>query len=203
MNFSLRPHQLIAHWIPGFVVLCICFVCDLHYNFGYLHRVQRLLENTENKSVFLEKSIVVLVFAAAVLTLGQFLDALRDIIEWLLHRRPGWKIRWEKIAAMKPERLAAWDDFFFSYYVFSANLTIGIFVVFLFLALNLSFHMSWGKLLVHCLVVALVFGFDAYILRCDVRIILNETKDAAVNDTRQEPATPQKAEGANDAEDSE
>jgi hypothetical protein len=34
MNFPWKPHQLMGHWVPGFVVLAICVLADAHAHQG-------------------------------------------------------------------------------------------------------------------------------------------------------------------------
>jgi p-aminobenzoyl-glutamate transporter AbgT len=85
---------------------------------------------------FLEKSFLVLVFVAIIYVMGQFIDALRDVLEdrlgiWKNSRSTTDKneIDWKQITKMEPDERQAWDDYFFSYYVFAANMVIAALLV--------------------------------------------------------------------------
>jgi len=193
MNFAFRGHQLIAHWIPGFVLVCLLYVCDRHYGFGYYTTIVASLTTqspkTEDMAGFLAKSFMVLVFVAVVFVIGQFIDALRDIFETVIERRFKAEIKWKNIAKMNPDERQAWDDYFFSYYVFSVNMVIGaFFVVAACLLCSVLPGKHWTVAFISFGVMTVVFILDALILRQDVRDILLDRKCDSPCQNSQNPA---------------
>jgi hypothetical protein len=111
MNFSLKPHQLVAHWVPGFVFLLL--VTILHPDlYG---RVKTLLpaEQVSRGLVW-----VVLAFVS-----GQLIDCLRNgLFEWWRDKRQ--EVNWDFFFTGNAERLENLDRWFFEYYVFDLNLAV-------------------------------------------------------------------------------
>jgi hypothetical protein len=181
MNFAFRGHQLIAHWIPGFVLVCLLYVCDRHYRFGYFTTIVASLTTQppkpEDMAGFFEKSFIVLAFVAVVFVIGQFIDALRDILETVVACLFKAEIKWKKIAKMNSDERQAWDDYFFSYYVFSANMAIGAIPVVAGCSLcSVLRGKHWIVAFISFSVMTVVFAWDALILRPDVRDILLDSK---------------------------
>src|SRR5207249_3970827 len=69
MNFSLRPHQLVAHWVPGFVLL---LTVQLWRPAMYCKLLGQLPS---------DRAALTLVWIVSAFVLGQLLDSLRDLLE--------------------------------------------------------------------------------------------------------------------------
>jgi hypothetical protein len=174
MKFSLKPHQLLAHWMPGFIVLAVFFLDDLYNGFGRFDRLIKAVTHTPSASTgpdALDKVIVALAFFAVAFGLGQFLDATRNLLEWGVDGLKKHKIRWEAIMEMERDRLDIWDDYYFSYYVFDANLALGL-AVLLILQVFAVLHVArfcW----IGFVVMLVVLTLDAFGLRCEIKGILD------------------------------
>lgn len=115
MNFSLKPHQLVAHWVPGFLVVCsvaltVCYIQD--------------------RCVFtvFGNGGLLLLLAVAAFIVGQVIDSFRDhCIETWLDDHKG-KMKWDFFFECKDQRLGNLEGFFWDYYVFSINLVIAVVV---------------------------------------------------------------------------
>lgn len=73
MFFSLKPHPLISHWVPGFVVVLIISLS--FYKWGPMDQVEAF-KQLIGLSVFLSS----LAFVVIPFVVGQFLDAIRDLL---------------------------------------------------------------------------------------------------------------------------
>jgi hypothetical protein len=178
MKFSLKPHQLLAEWLPGFAVLAILFLDHLYNAPGFSQPVLDALP----KSEALGALVAVLCLGAVPFALGQILDAARNVLEWLpgLFKKPlpdlaeKWEIKWEKIMELDAEALHTWDDYWFSYYRFDANMAVGLTVI---LILNcfsvVHFARGWW---IGFAVTTLVLAVDAFGLRCEIKGILDRAR---------------------------
>ena len=124
----------------------------------------------------LEKTFLALVFAPIVFVLGQFIDAIRNLVENFMESARKSGIDWKKITKMKADERAAWDDYFFSYYVFSANMVIGAFLVVLFCCFCSLRPSHWMGGMVSFGVMTLVFWLDAMTSLHDVKAIVADSK---------------------------
>ena len=176
MKFSLKPHQLLAHWMPGFIVLAVVFLDDLYNGSGRFDRLVKAIAYTPNGSNpsmpdLLDKAVIMLAFVAVAFALGQFFDAARNLLEWVADMPEKFKIKWEKIMEMERERLEIWDDYYFSYYVFDANLAFGLAMLLTLQYFSILHLVSfcWIALIV----VMGVLALDAFGLRCEIKEILD------------------------------
>jgi hypothetical protein len=93
---------------------------------------------------------------------GQLLDSARDFLERFWDR---WdkQVNWQFFFAAERAKVDQLDDFYFTYYVFNANLVLPV-LMFCFLALA-SRH--WGMAFVTALAAAILF-YDARSLRGEI-----------------------------------
>jgi hypothetical protein len=104
MNFSLKPHQLLARWVPGFIV-ALAAALPLG---GWDARVL-----TNGGWLFL--------MAVAAFVIGQLIDSFRDcVVEKLLDKVPGEKINWDFFLHCMDHRASNLENYCV-YYVFNAN----------------------------------------------------------------------------------
>ncbi len=90
MNFSLRPHPLVAHWVPGFLFVVIIEFC---YDNLQSQLPRMLSPSSTTNSAFNILAVVVIAFVV-----GQVFDAFRDVAENLLDKylkkKAHWKVYW-------------------------------------------------------------------------------------------------------------
>jgi hypothetical protein len=177
MPFSLKPFQLVAHWVPGWTLLVIIFLAAKQNHLGLIGRIEQDWGT----------SLVLLAIVTAAFVAGELLDALRDIGEWLLDCLPKWKIGWDFIMEMPEEKLRRVEDYFYTYYIFSSNLTLALVVgiiVELFLPLRFPCWAQWG--LVIAMLVTLA---NAITLRLEiVRITAHFLKPHEKTEHQKKPA---------------
>ena len=116
MNITLEPHQLVAHWIPGFILLLLAtFICP-----GSYAKISHWLPQDTLSKGFIW---VVLPFVS-----GQLIDALRNsLIEEALDKCckkwwPDREVNWPFFFSGDKEDVEKLRRSFFDYYVFDANL---------------------------------------------------------------------------------
>jgi hypothetical protein len=130
MNFSFKPHQIVAHWVPGFVVLTMWLLADVHY--ANTHSNYIALWFKLNKLV--GSGFGVFLAAIVPFVIGQILDALRNLIEdrlYTIEKKSNKEIKWIAEFKLNEKELNLFEDTYFTYYVFSANLCIGLITGFL------------------------------------------------------------------------
>jgi len=177
MNFSLKPHQLVAHWVPGFVVLTMWLLADLHYANLHSSGSHPYIAFWTKSNMFFGHGSAVVLSAIVSFVVGQFLDSLRNWAEDFLDRKPESKIKWKMLKMLTKDELAIFEDYYFVYYVFSANLLIGLligFFVTIFLGVFPSDHYCLSAMPVAIGII--VFFRDARSLREEIRGFLNDVE---------------------------
>ena len=124
MNFSLKPHPLVAHWVPGFTFLTLIWLSRHGWNFGVLAPTGP------------QAALYTLILAVAAFVTGQVFDALRDsLIERLFDKHK--KLKWEKIVHADSGKVNRFEDYYYTWYVLDWNLAISLF------AFLVTFLLSW------------------------------------------------------------
>ncbi len=149
MNFSLRPHQLIAHWVPGFMLL---LAVQLWRPAVYCTVLGRLPS---------DRVALSLVWVTSAFVLGQVLDSLRDLSEGVWNRL-GERVDWDFFFRADRAKVDQLEDFYFTYYVFNANLVLPLIAFFL-VAIGFKEYLP-----------AVVIVVGAAILICDARSLRQE-----------------------------
>jgi hypothetical protein len=159
MPFTLKPHQLVAHWIPGFVALAVVLLADLKSSHSHFQQIVEAIG----------KPSAGLAFAVAAFAVGQFLDAFRNIIEELIGKiSPKHAINWDFIWEFNNEKLERMDDFYFTYYVFDFNLALALVIGFATEFLPI-FCWHLPRCMIWCVFLAIiVFVVDGLCLRRDI-----------------------------------
>jgi hypothetical protein len=116
MSFS--PRQLAAHWVPGFVLLAILFLVDKQNGHPCLNFFGQDWST----------GVALIAVAAMAFVSGNFLDAIRDLCDEILDHIPSCEIQWEFILEASPDKVRRVDDFYFTSYVLSANLVLGLLI---------------------------------------------------------------------------
>jgi len=121
MNFSLKPHPLIAHWIPGTVVVVTGL---LTWNDWNVSNTLALVAGDASRA-----TISILVLSVAAFVVGEIIDALRDV-------REKEDVNWDFFFDASEDKIKRLNESYFTYYVLCKNLVWAIFVALLFFAWN-------------------------------------------------------------------
>jgi hypothetical protein len=161
MGLSLKPHQLVAHWIPGaFPLILIIFSC---------------LNNSESDPVgwLIQHPVISLpIFAILAFVVGQVLDSFRDLCEWMLDLIPGYCVNWDFFVKNSSEEREKLEATHFTYYVFNMNLAIVLIPASL-LAIIIDGSIAVKILLT---VPAIILTADALVLRKEIVKHTNHAK---------------------------
>ena len=148
MSFSLRPHQLVAHWVPGFMLLL--FILALRPS---VYKDLEVFLPPDSARIALG---VVLAFV-----LGQLLDAVRNVLEELWDQLD--EIKWEFFLDADRGTIDKLEDFYFTYYVFSSNLALPLFGFYWYFLI----HLRTGEALAS-IVATIVSVWDSISLRIEI-----------------------------------
>jgi hypothetical protein len=161
MNFSLRPHPLVAQWVPGMVALFLILLSSFGWSYNSLVLV---FASTPQGLVFSGVVLAVLAFVV-----GQILDAYRDSFledQWDDENGGKNKIRWNFFFEGEAERLKNLEEWYFTWYVLDVNLgsaiIIGLISTFLNLAVALVckiFGMREAIIITLCMVGGVIIFF--------------------------------------------
>jgi len=171
MNFSLKPHPLIAHWVPGFTVILIVSFSASNWNYNCLFN--KIISNEAN---WARGVVIILALAVAAFVIGEFLDSIRDLLveRYLDRKNP---IEWDFFfRGDNKNELKNLMDNYFTYYVLNCNLALGIIVslisIVLLWLLDLIKPPACCWILLGLLVIAaflIFFIWDAMELRRDIK----------------------------------
>jgi hypothetical protein len=103
MNFFLKPYPLISHWVPGFVVVLI--ISLLVYKWGPENQA------AVKKLADLGQFFSALAFVVIPFVVGQFLDAVRDLLENRWDRKS--KINWDFFIEGDKDELQSFQEYYF------------------------------------------------------------------------------------------
>jgi hypothetical protein len=167
MNFSLKQYPLISHWVPGFFVVLIISLSA--YKWGPEDQMEAFKGLTGLPVFFSGLAFVVIPFL-----MGQFLDAIRDLLENRLDRKS--PINWDFFIEGDKDKLESFQEYYFIFYVFDWNLALGIILsIILFFSLWLLYFVHdppWKWLFVGLVVAAVglfVFIWNAMSLRGEIK----------------------------------
>jgi hypothetical protein len=160
MSFALKPYQLIAFWIPGFVALAIVSFADLKSGHNHL----KLFADEVGASS------VALAFAVAAFAVGSFLDCIRNLLEDFVSKFfPKHAIDWSYIWKFNKDNFEKMEEYYFTYYVFDFNMAGALLLGTLaaeFLPIFSKSIPCW--MFVTILVATLIFALDCISLRMDI-----------------------------------
>jgi hypothetical protein len=187
MNFSWKPHQLIAHWVPGFIVVAMWILADVHYanlhsDGAHPYTALWLKINAVIGSGFAAVLVVVVPFVV-----GQFLDAARNWGEDFPDRKPESEVKWRMLKYLTKDELAIFEDYYFMYYVFSGNLWIGLIIGYaLPWLLGIFTKDHFWLFTIPTLVGIIIFRRDAHSLRREIKEFLDDKEmDLKKNEKRE------------------
>ncbi len=137
MDFALKPHPLMAHWVPGFASVSVALLSHFDWNYDSLAEG---LAPTDHRAIF-----NAFVLAVTAFVIGEILDSLRDICEWGVDYFCGqlFPEDWGQIlSTLSEQQRRIFEEHYFTYYVCGANLALASFLVFI-SGLVQQFHISW------------------------------------------------------------
>ncbi len=158
MSFALKPYQLIAFWIPGFVALAIVSFADLKSGHNHL----KLFADEVGASS------VALAFAAFVI--GSFLDCIRNLLEdFVSNFFPKHAIDWSYIWKFDKDNFEKMEEYYFTYYVFDFNMAAALLLGILASKSIPIFSQPFSCwTFVTILIAAIIFAADCISLRMDI-----------------------------------
>jgi hypothetical protein len=167
MNFPWKPLQLVGHWVPGFVVLTMLLLADAH-----VHHAAALWRKITNS---LGSDFAIILAIIIPFVIGQFLDSLRDLGEHLVDKIS--QVNWKKLKSLSDDKQSRFEDYYFVYYVFNMNLSIGLTVGYLLTFILRIFPLDYFYSFTSAvLIVVLVFSINACTLRVEIRKFLDVGK---------------------------
>jgi hypothetical protein len=180
MNFSLRPHPLIAHWVPGVVVVATALLAWSDWS---VINVLAVFAGDPSKA-----AVSVLVLSVFAFVIGEILDSYRNC-------REDNEVNWNFFFDSDKEKVKRLDEYYFTYYVLNKNLASAIGLAWLIFIVHppelalwklpfckllpntqigwLSGPTSWLGLLVATLLASVAI----WILRADAGALRNEIKE--------------------------
>ncbi len=190
MDFALKPHPLMAHWIPGFALLTVVLFSYFNWNYD---SVAEGLAPTDQRAI-----LNVFLLAVTAFVIGEILDSLRDICEWGVDYfcGPLFPEDWGQIlSTLTEQQRSVFEEHYFTYYVSGANLALASFVVVI-SGLVQQFHISWLSWVgltiphrVHFLAACsmVILGTDALLMRREMQTVIKQwgpTKTVSVDTTK-------------------
>ena len=180
MNFSLKPHQLVAHWVPGFVVLTMWLLADVHYANLHSSGSHPYVALWTKINMLIGHGFGVVLAVTVPFVVGQFLDSLRNWGEDFRDRKPESEIKWKMLKKLTKDEIAIFEDYYFVYYVFSANLWIGLLIALIGFFVTIFFGVfpfdHYCLFAVPVAIGIIVFFRDARSLRAEIREFLNDVE---------------------------
>ena len=157
MKFELNSHILIAHWIPGFLlVMAIRPVLIV----GSSAPLRSLM----GKDIQGGDAMIALALAVAGFLAGEILDASRDLLEHIWDRFQ--RVYWDFFAEAGKDDVEKLTGSYFTYYVFDCNICLALLI----LLLGNSFVnlLGSGLVVAFLLAVLLIFAVNAWSLRSEI-----------------------------------
>jgi hypothetical protein len=107
--------------------------------------------------------------------IGEFLDCLRDLWEHLADKIS--EIKWEKLKNLSEEKHSVFEDYYFVYYVFNMNLSIGLVTGYVLTVVLRIFPTDYCLAFsLGALIMLLVFFINALSLRVEIKRFLDDEK---------------------------
>lgn len=179
MNIPIKQHQLTSHFVPGLIVLMLLIFS--HYNWDYI----RFTNVFANQGAIASMSI--LLFAIAAFLIGEFIDTIRDLFEWLWDLIPCYKVNWDNLF-LDTRKMILKREAYWTYYVLCCNIVFSMLVCLILFRFNLislpeTVPISRTYWIVAFWVVAVVLQLDAVLLRIE---IIKFTKEKPAEDATNE-----------------
>ena len=161
MNFYLKPHPFLPHWVPGFFLSMAILL--RHYGWSY-QRLMDYMPPNQAKSFLVGLTIVVVAWIA-----GQALGAARNILEHVLDLAD--PVEWDYFFWCEAAEIEKFEEHYFSSYVFCFNTTLALAAMIMISLTRGSFP---PKAMVGSSLLLAFFAVDTALLRMEVRRMLDE-----------------------------
>jgi hypothetical protein len=156
MKFELNSHILIAHWIPGFLlVLAVRPILATSSSDA--------LRSLMGSGIPGGDAMIALALIVAAFLAGEILDASRDLFEHLWDRFKS--VSWDFFAEAEQGEVEKLRTSYFTYYVFDCNISLALVILML---SNIFVNVLSRGLLVAFFVILLVFAGNAWTLRGEI-----------------------------------
>lgn len=175
MDFNLKPHPLVAHWVPGVVACFVILASISRWEFG---KLLAFVSPTSSGLIFSIFIITVLAFVV-----GQLLDGLRNsFLESRWDKKQ--PIKWDFFFEAEKDRIEVMDDNYFTWYAFDVNmcsaLVIGLLsaiVCFLVAVFGLDHRFPVSGVQLPRTIIFTLLGFlTIWVLGCDAKNLRLEIK---------------------------
>jgi hypothetical protein len=168
MENTIKPQPLIAEILPGFATLVI-LACAY---FSAQPEKFTAMASNRNTAAVVGGGFAILLVAWIV---GTFLDTIRDLIESQLDDR--FPVNWGYLLSEPIESVHRLDESWLAYYFLSGNMAIGLILVDAVLAVEcllgtIGFTRALVLSLVIIVIVALVYAWNSWALREEIRMLI-------------------------------
>ena len=122
MNFSIKPHPFFAHWVPGCVLVALGLFSIKGWHW---HSVTAVFGSNAG-----EGAAALFFLSIAALVIGEILDTFRDVVieGCIMDHCLKPDIKWDFFFWADANTLNNMIDSYYTYYVFSVNLFLAMFV---------------------------------------------------------------------------
>jgi len=181
MNLNLKPHPLVAHWIPGFVACSIILFSVFIWDYEWLIN---LITHTTTQGL----ALIIFLLSIVSFVIGEALDAIRNsFIEDCLDKKS--KINWDFFSMGEREKITNIDEWYFTWYAFSVNMCSAILIglvgaLLLYFIQVLCLQTKWPILPIILLIIIIVllglvklFYHDAKELRKEMKVSIDKLLD--------------------------
>jgi hypothetical protein len=161
LNLQIKPHPIIAHWVPGVVVVVAGLLAYKDW------KVACVLDTFAKTASAATVSVLVLsVFAFVV---GEILDSYRDC------REEEKELNWDFFFSGDPPKIDRLIESYFTYYVLNTNLSSAILIALIIFLSHPPDWAQWWSLSVHevgaAILVVVLAAVSIVLLRCDARTL--------------------------------
>jgi hypothetical protein len=183
MDNPLKPQPLMAEVLPGFTVLAILATA---FVFAHLPQI-----SPSSLSKFLNATTVIAGSLGALLScwvIGTMLDAVRDLVEWVMDQR--FPLNWPYLLNEPTKRTQPLEDTWLAYYYLNGNMTVALWLVAA-VGLLKPFDIH-GYTLLGIIVISLIYTTNTWTLRQEIRTLIGYDKSMphTVAYTRIAPSRP-------------
>ena len=163
MKFALSSHVLMAHWVPGFLVVMAVRALLL----SCCPQVLKGLMDNSGEAITILSVVVVGFFV------GEVLDAVRDLLEH------GWDkiqpVNWDFLVKGGKDEIENFKAAYFTYYAFDCNATLALLIMSVLAFLTPT--PSWARVVLG--VFLAIFLVNAILLRKEMAPLTRPEKQKA------------------------
>ncbi len=120
-------------------------------------------------------TVTIVLFSIAAFLIGEVLDSIRDLLEWILDRKS--EVNWDYLVTAPRDQAEQFDNYYYTYYVLNFNLVLAFVVSSVMIPLKVVSLPDWAWRPFPVLVTVVAVGilsWDAYLLRGEIARITEE-----------------------------